>query len=106
MTCSTRNSCAVFSIPARSSRRRTDVLPPSTLPTRSAAERSTGPKAPAAAEAGDDETTRSAGVRPTCGRSRTYGSTRVDSCGRPITRTRASTSRMPAPAIAPSGARE
>ncbi len=70
-TCSTRNSCTDRSIAARSRRRRTEADPPSTRSTPSAAERRAGPNTPAAAAVGEDETTLSDGVRPTCGRSRT-----------------------------------
>ncbi len=70
-TCSMRNSCTVLSMFARSRRRRTDVAPPSTRSTVSAAERSSGPNTPAAADVGESDVTRSAGLLPTCGRSRT-----------------------------------
>ena len=56
--------------PARSRRRRTDEVPPITRSTRSAAEPSTGPKIPAAADVGDDETVRCAGPWSRRGRSR------------------------------------
>ena len=70
-TCSMRNSCTVRSSPARSSRRRTEALPPSTRSTRSAAERSDGPKIPAAADVGDDDSGRRPGAWSRSGTSRT-----------------------------------
>ncbi len=63
-----RSSWTVLSNPARSSRRRAEVAPPSTRSTISAARRSHGPKTPAAADTGAADAAFSGGRPPVLGK--------------------------------------